>query len=80
MPLAMWRGAAEDRLLNPSSPDERGLPCDTRFTTPEIDAMVSRRLAAKLSPSTVRNRRNVLLHLWNRLDGLDGRKCATGTA
>ena len=39
--------------------------------TPEIDAVLSRSLTAGLSPSTARNRRTVLLHLWNRLDGPD---------
>lgn len=41
------------------------------ITTPDIDAVLSRWLTAGLSASTVRNRRTVLLHLWNRLDGLD---------
>ncbi len=37
--------------------------------TPEIDAILSRWLNVGLAPSTVRNRRSALLHLWNRLDG-----------
>jgi integrase len=41
------------------------------ITTPDVDAVLSRWLNAKLSPSTVRNRRTALLHLWNRLDGPD---------
>ncbi|CAN5877517.1 hypothetical protein BH24ACI5_BH24ACI5_04210 [soil metagenome] len=41
------------------------------ITTPDIDAVLSRWLNAGLAPSTVRNRRTVLLHLWNRLDGID---------
>lgn len=41
------------------------------IATPEIDAVLSRWLLAGKSPSTVSNRRTVLLHLWNRLDGQD---------
>ena len=41
------------------------------ITTPDIDAILARWLSAGLSASTVRHRRNVLLHLWNRLDGPD---------
>lgn len=41
------------------------------ITTADVDAVLSRWLNAKLSPSTVRNRRTALLHLWNRLDGAD---------
>lgn len=39
--------------------------------TPDVDAVLSKWLTAGLSPSTVRNRRTVLLHVWNRLDGPD---------
>jgi integrase len=39
--------------------------------TADVDAVLSRWTNAGLSASTVRNRRTVLLHLWNRLDGLD---------
>ena len=42
--------------------------CHT-IATSEIDAVLSRWLSAGLSASTVRHRRNVLLHIWNRLDG-----------
>jgi hypothetical protein len=41
------------------------------IATSDIDAVLSRWLNAKLSPSTVRNRRTALMHLWNRLDGPD---------
>jgi len=41
------------------------------ITTADVDAVLNRWLLAKMSPSTVRNRRTALLHLWNRLDGTD---------
>src|SRR5262245_57143025 len=37
----------------------------------DIDAVLSRWLNEDFAPSTVRNRRTALLHLWNRLDGPD---------
>ncbi len=37
--------------------------------TASIDAVLSRWLNADLAPSTVRNRRTALLHLWTKLDG-----------
>lgn len=39
--------------------------------TSDVDAVLSKWLAGGLSASTVRNRRTVLLHVWNRLDGPD---------
>ena len=39
------------------------------ITTADVDTVLSRWLNDGLSASTVRNRRTVLLHLWNRLDG-----------
>ncbi|HXG54772.1 MAG TPA: tyrosine-type recombinase/integrase [Vicinamibacterales bacterium] len=39
--------------------------------TPDIDAVLNRWLLKGKAPSTVRNRRTALLHLWNRLDGPD---------
>lgn len=41
------------------------------ISTPDVDAVLNRWLLAGKSPSTVRNRRTALLHLWNRLDGPD---------
>jgi integrase len=40
--------------------------------------VLSRWLNAGLSPSTVRNRRTALLHLWNRLDGPEARNPVRG--
>lgn len=41
------------------------------ITTAEIDTVLARWLQQGKAPSTVRNRRTALLHLWNRLDGPD---------
>jgi integrase len=41
------------------------------ITTADVDTVLSRWLTEGLAPSTVRNRRTALLHLWNRLDGPD---------
>jgi integrase len=38
----------------------------------EISAVLSRWLNAGLEPSTVRNRRTAILHMWNTLDGKNG--------
>jgi integrase len=41
------------------------------ITTTDVDVVLAGWLAAGLQPSTVRNRRTALLHVWNRLDGPD---------
>ena len=52
-----------------------------RATIPasDIDRVLQSWLLAGLAASTVSNRRTALMHLWNRLDGKDGRNPVRGT-